>query len=174
MLFKTFCLFLAVFCFVWLLEPRPIIPVRDARASDWNANSFWHENWGSSGTHKGIDIFAERGTAVLSTVPGWVIQSGELSLGGRSVKILSPGWRIHYYAHFDRIQVARFSFVGRGEPIGTVGNTGNAHRSAPHLHYSIYQLLPDLRLWDEAANDWRRLFYIDPSRYLTATPIGEN
>ena len=47
-------------------EPR-LIPVEGATSSDWHADTFWYEPWGKSGVHKGIDIFARRGTNVIAS-----------------------------------------------------------------------------------------------------------
>ena len=54
-----------VFVLGFLIPETLVIPVKAARASDWNKNTFWYEPWGKSITHKGIDIFAKQGTPVL-------------------------------------------------------------------------------------------------------------
>ncbi len=90
-------------------------------------------------SHEGIDIFAARGTPVLSASDGVVIDVGENRLGGRVVWVLdsSRGVRL-YYAHLEE-QLARTGAVVRtGDTLGTVGNTGNARTTAPHLHFGIY------------------------------------
>jgi murein DD-endopeptidase MepM/ murein hydrolase activator NlpD len=43
-----------------------------------------------------------------------------------------------YYAHLDTQLVVPGQFVRAGEPIGTVGNTGNAITTPPHLHFGVY------------------------------------
>lgn len=70
---------------VALLPERTTIPVKGATPSDWNAKSFWFEPWGSSGVHKGIDIFARKGTDVVSTTDGIVVFHGNLPKGGQVV-----------------------------------------------------------------------------------------
>ncbi len=47
------------------------MPVAGATISSYNQNSFWAYPWGKSVTHKGVDIFAKEGTAVLSSTGGW-------------------------------------------------------------------------------------------------------
>jgi peptidoglycan LD-endopeptidase LytH len=44
----------------------------------------------------------------------------------------------HYYAHLDDQLVTPGQRVRAGEPLGTVGSTGNARGTAPHLHFGIY------------------------------------
>src|SRR5690606_21394244 len=41
--------------------------------------------------------------------------------------------------HLDSIAVSPGDRVMRGEVLGTVGNTGNAVTTSPHLHFGIYK-----------------------------------
>ena len=87
-----------------------------------------------------MDIFAARGTAVLSTTRGIVTRVAERGLGGRQVWVLGPGGEAHYYAHLDDWApgLRERQLVQAGEVLGYVGNTGNARGTPPHLHYGIY------------------------------------
>ena len=102
------------------------------------------DTWGaarSNGrTHQGIDIFAVRGTPVLSSTQGIVSRVGTNSLGGKVVWIVGPKLSRHYYAHLDAYaeNIQAGDWVEVGEVIGYVGNTGNAKNTPPHLHYGIY------------------------------------
>lgn len=102
------------------------------------------DTWGAARsegrTHEGIDIFAKRGTPVLSTTQGIVAQVGTNNLGGKVVWITGPDLSRHYYAHLDDYadQIQAGDWVEAGEVIGYVGNTGNAKMTPPHLHYGIY------------------------------------
>lgn len=100
----------------------------------------WGNPRGSDRKHRGIDIFARRGTPVLAPVPGLVLGIGQNRLGGNFVSLLGPGLQLHYFAHLDRFDIAvkRYGLVQRGDVIGYVGNTGNAKGTSPHLHYGIY------------------------------------
>lgn len=145
-----------------LLPSAAIIPVKDATSRDWHPDTFWFEPWGESGVHKGIDIFAPRGTEVQAATSGIVIYTGSLRLGGNIVAILGPKWRLHFYAHLDSINVdARF--VAGGEPIGSVGDTGNAKGKPPHLHYTVVSLIPLPWKASTETQGWKRMFYIDPA-----------
>jgi peptidoglycan LD-endopeptidase LytH len=116
-----------------MLFPGDItMPVEKADRHSYHPNSFWFYPWGRSGTHKGVDIFAKRGTQVNASCNGLVLYSGEIQLGGRVVLILGAKWRIHYYAHLDTIHTSSFKFVETGEKIGAVGDTGNAKGKQPH------------------------------------------
>jgi peptidoglycan LD-endopeptidase LytH len=89
--------------------------------------------------HKGIDIFAPRNTPIRSVTEGVVEFKGMRGLGGQVVSIVGPGGYRHYYAHLEEFGLqAEGDWVGAGEVIGYVGNSGNAAISTTHLHYGIY------------------------------------
>lgn len=101
------------------------------------------DTWGAARaggrTHQGIDIFAKRGTPVLSATEGVVTRIGVNELGGQVVWVMGPGRQMHYYAHLDGYaDIRRGQLVAPGDVLGFVGNTGNARGTPPHLHYGIY------------------------------------
>ncbi len=150
------------------LIPQPmVVPVRDASLTSWNKKSFWAYPWGSSITHKGIDIFAEKGTDVLSATQGIVVYVHEGGKGGKSVMVLGPKWRFHYYAHLNDIKTTVFKPLSTGAVIGSVGDTGNAVGKPPHLHYAITTPFPYPHLYDdEAVQGWKKMFYLNPDVWL--------
>ncbi|GAA3581590.1 M23 family metallopeptidase [Marinobacter xestospongiae] len=150
----------------FLVPDRRTIPVAGATRSDWNANTFWFEPWGSSGVHKGIDIFATRGTPVIAATDLVLLYRGELPKGGKVVLGLGPKWRLHYFAHLDSVNQNGL-FAVRGESLGTVGNSGNALGKQAHLHYSIVSLLPRPWLVDGSTQGYKKAFYLNPIEYLT-------
>lgn len=150
----------------FMLPERTQIPVLGATKQDWNAQSFWFEPWGKSGVHKGIDIFADLGTDVISTTDGLVIYTGNTNLGGKVVAVLGPKWRLHYFAHLDTIRTSALSLSGSGSSIGTVGDSGNAKGKPPHLHYSIVRLFPAPWAIDSSTQGYKKAFFIDPNAYL--------
>ena len=142
------------------------MPVQDATASDYNKDSFWYYPWGNSITHKGVDIFAKKGTPIHSAVKGLVIYSGKMTKGGNVIIILGPKWRRHLYSHLDEIKISTFSYVNQNTLIGTVGDTGNAKGKPPHLHYSILTLLPYPWRIDNDKQGWKKMFYLNPIDYF--------
>ncbi len=102
--------------------------------------SFWGATRdGGARRHEGVDIFAARGTPVVSPVKGVVSSVRNGGLGGKSVWV-RDGKRGHnlYFAHLDSQAVSFGSQVKLGDTLGFVGNTGNARYTAPHLHFGIY------------------------------------
>jgi peptidoglycan LD-endopeptidase LytH len=92
--------------------------------------------------HHGIDIFAPRNTPVAAAADGVVTSIGTNALGGNVVWIWDQARRqSHYYAHLETQEVTTGQRVTAGDTVvGTVGNTGNARNTAPHLHFGIYAM----------------------------------
>ena len=100
----------------------------------------WQAPRGVGRRHEGQDIFAPKGTPILSATNGYIYKIGENNLGGQTVSVISSGGRIYYYAHLDRyangIEVG--DRVTTRTVLGYVGTTGNAQGTPPHLHFGIY------------------------------------
>ena len=164
---KLIVLGLVAIVFVGLLIPQNLqMPVKGATESDYNPESFWYYPWGKSVTHKGVDIFAKKGTEVASSTLGVVLYAGNYGMGGNFVVILGPKWRLHYYAHLDQIKATSFSLVDHQTIIGTVGTSGNAAGKSPHLHYSIGTTIPYVWRMDSDHQGWKKMFYLNPIDYL--------
>lgn len=100
----------------------------------------WGAPRGTGRTHEGQDIFAPKGTPVLSATKGYIYKIGRNNLGGQTVSVISAGGRVYYYAHLDRyvpgLEVG--DAVTTRTVLGYVGTTGNAVGTPPHLHFGIY------------------------------------
>ena len=150
-----------------LLMPQNLqMPVVGADENSYNHETFWYEGWGTSIVHKGIDVFAKRGTSVHSATIGIVLLTAEYGKGGKFVIVLGPKWRLHYYAHLDEIRTKPFALVDHNTEIGTVGNTGNAATTPSHLHYGIGTLIPYPWRIDDAPLGKQKAFYLNPIDYL--------
>jgi len=100
----------------------------------------WHAPREGDRLHEGQDIFAKRGTPVLSATDGYVVRIGENTLGGQTVSVIGAGGRIYYYAHLDSYapNIAIGDRVTTQTVLGYVGNTGNAAGGPTHLHFGVY------------------------------------
>lgn len=165
---KILLLILIIIIIVLAIPESFKMPVTGATTASYNKESFWYYPWGKSGTHKGVDIFAKTGTPIVSSTKGIVLYSGKINMGGNIVVVLGPKWRIHYYAHLDTIQTSVFSFVGHKDTLGTVGTSGNAKGKPPHLHYSIFILVPYVWRIDKDHQGWKKMFYLNPVEKLNA------
>lgn len=163
-------LFLLIILIIGFILPQNLsIPVQNASSNDYNPESFWYYPWGKSVTHKGVDIFAERGRPVTAATGGLVLFAGEVGLGGKALIVLGPKWRVHYYAHLQSIETSSFSWVSRKENIATVGTSGNAFGKQPHLHYVIATVIPYPWRIDGDRQGWKKMFYLNPLDYLGYT-----
>jgi murein DD-endopeptidase MepM/ murein hydrolase activator NlpD len=91
--------------------------------------------------HYGIDMLAPTGT------PTWAVKDGTLrynfeDLGGLVAYLYAKDGNVYYYAHMSE-QIGGDRPVVQGDPIGRVGQTGNA--TAPHLYF-------DMRIGDVNGN----------------------
>lgn len=94
---------------------------------------------GGKREHHGVDIFASRHTPVLAPIRAQVLRVGEGGIGGRYVWLYEPKRSLYlYFAHLETQDAKEVRWVNPGDTIGTVGNSGNAIRTRPHLHFGIY------------------------------------
>jgi murein DD-endopeptidase MepM/ murein hydrolase activator NlpD len=114
-------------------RPQPACPVQNAGKFDFS-NSFGAPRHGGRG-HAGNDIFAKRGTAVVASMTG-TLRRADGSRAGIAYYIDGEDGTSYYGAHLDSISVGE-GRVERGQKIGTVGTTGNAHGTPPHLHFEV-------------------------------------
>jgi murein DD-endopeptidase MepM/ murein hydrolase activator NlpD len=119
-------------------DTRLAMPLEDVRKKE--IADTWQAARGDGRKHEGQDIFAPRGTAILSATSGYVYNVGENNLGGQTVSVISKGGRVYYYAHLD--SYARGIKIGdrvtTRTVLGYVGTTGNAQGTPPHLHFGLY------------------------------------
>src|SRR5215217_5406432 len=119
-------------------ESKIAMPLQDV--SKKAVADTWHAPRGTGRQHEGQDIFAPRGTPILSATNGFVYKIGENNLGGQTVSVIGSGGRVYYYAHLDSYAPG----LEVGDPVSTrtvlgyVGTTGNAQGTPPHLHFGIY------------------------------------
>ena len=124
-----------------LMAPPDSLPVPVAGVAPGRLADTWGAARSGGRSHEGIDIFADRGTAVLSATEGVVSRVGTNSLGGNVVWVTGPGREAHYYAHLEDYApgIAAGDLVVPGDTLGFVGTSGNAAGTPPHLHYGIYR-----------------------------------
>ena len=100
--------------------------------------------------HEAIDIMEPRGTPVHAVVDGAIAKLFLSKPGGNTIYLFDrAGEFCYYYAHLDRYapNLREGMHVSPGQIIAFVGSTGNASPSAPHLHFTIFQLGPEKHWW---------------------------
>jgi len=107
--------------------------------------------------HEGFDITAACRTGLVAVRNGRVLRRGfDPVLYGNYVLIHGEGEkRSYFYAHLSRPAGVRpGEEVWEGEPVGLVGETGNAAGTGCHLHFEIHvrgvpiDPEPALHRWD--------------------------
>lgn len=115
-------------------------------------DNFGDARGGGTRVHEGLDIMALLGTPVVSPTDAVVIRTGTSDSAGNYVYTANPGGEVFAYLHLDEIadDLDSGDVLEVGDFIGTVGYTGNAIASAPHLHFEI-------RVDDEATDPLPRI-----------------
>ena len=117
--------------------------------------------------HHGTDILAPAGTPVIAAAPGTVEKLWSSAAGGTTVYVRSPQKRwTYYYAHLSGYApgLHEGQVVRTGDPIGFVGDTGNAGAGNYHLHFGLTRTTPEQH-WYEGRD-------VDPYPYLAGKPAG--
>jgi murein DD-endopeptidase MepM/ murein hydrolase activator NlpD len=131
-----------------------------------------HSTWHSSGGftyqpnsthpkgHMGVDMRCPAGTSVYPLAPGVVSNVGTDPMGGNVVNVQHSGNVRTYYAHLSTARVQKGDKVNTNSILGTVGNTGNASHTFPHLHFQVWK--------DSQIQDPAHFFSVPPYTNLSA------
>lgn len=125
----------------------PVVGIKPAELVD----TFTAARAGGARVHDAIDIMAPEGTPIVAAASGTVEKLFLSKAGGKTVYVRSrDGRTIYYYAHLRDYApgLAENQRIDSGHAIGTVGYTGNASPSGPHLHFAIMQTTPQAKWWE--------------------------
>jgi murein DD-endopeptidase MepM/ murein hydrolase activator NlpD len=100
-------------------------------------------------SHFGLDIAGKTGNLIVAAADGNIVFSGWTYDDGYIVIVSHASGFMSFYKHNQSLLKSSGSFVRRGEPIATLGNSGTTS-SGPHLHFEI----------------WKDGVPVDPSIYL--------
>jgi septal ring factor EnvC (AmiA/AmiB activator) len=109
-----------------------------------NGATSFTDTWGAprSGgrAHRGVDMMSARGTPLVAIEAGSILRLSSSSLGGITLYLKGNSGDVYYYAHMDAYAPGMSSglAVTAGQNVGTVGSSGNAAYSAPHLHFEFH------------------------------------
>jgi len=103
------------------------------------------DDWGAprhpDRIHRGVDVFAARGTPVIASMDGEITGlRHHQGLGGNWLRLSAPDGTYLYYAHLEGFAtgIEQGVSVTRGQVLGRVGTSGNARGTPPHLHLQIH------------------------------------
>ena len=104
--------------------------------------------------HYGLDIASDPGSRVRAAAGGTVIFAGWKSNGGGYQVWIAHGSSLYTtYNHMMSLSVGIGEQVGRGDPVGRVGCSGNC--TGPHLHFEVW-----------IGPVWNGGYRVNPLRYL--------
>lgn len=122
----------------------------------------YSDDWGAprryTATHEGNDIYARAGTPVLAVTSGTLYRVGTRKVPGNRLWLRSSRGDTFFYAHLSAFaeSARNGARVRAGDVLGFVGDTGDAERTPPHLHFEVHPQAgaavnpyPFLRAWDE-------------------------
>jgi murein DD-endopeptidase MepM/ murein hydrolase activator NlpD len=123
-------------------EPVRVLPVSGQITRPYAADCLtYHATTKDWRVHKGVDLAAEAGTAVLAAGAGTVTAAYEDESYGTTVVILhEDGYTTHTGNLEEVLPVAVGDKVAAGDIIGTVGATALQETAEPsHVHFEVYQ-----------------------------------
>lgn len=90
---------------------------------------------GVSAYHSGIDIAGSIGDPVYAAMGGTVTSADQMGARGKYIVIKHDNGLETWYMHLNSMKVSPGEQIGKGEQIGTLGNTGRS--TGPHLHFQV-------------------------------------
>jgi murein DD-endopeptidase MepM/ murein hydrolase activator NlpD len=127
---RTFTVSQGFGCTAVAVEPTPPAPYRCPPDATHTSDRRFHT---------GIDLAAAYGNPVFAVAAGTVHVVDSASGFGVHI-LLTPGVStgkpvVYLYGHLSRVAVADGVVVTAGQPLGSVGSTGNS--TGPHLHFEV-------------------------------------
>ncbi len=136
---------------------RVVVPMVFPVAAEHGFINGWHfPRDGGTRLHEGIDIMADRHSLVVATVDGVIetVRHSNSGKAGNMVVLRDDDGNRFYYIHLNNDEpgtdnganIAEQAFapgiavgvrVNAGDPIGFVGDSGNAENTAPHVHFGL-------------------------------------
>lgn len=120
------------------LNRQPYNQQGNLRSDNLGSGEYRARRRGVNNAHKGIDIFGQLNQPVVAAIGGTVTRVDPNNGGyGQTVEITGPGGIVTKYHHLSSITVSEGDGVGAGQGIGTLGQTGNAGGTNPHVDFEV-------------------------------------
>ncbi len=88
--------------------------------------------------HFGVDISAQKNTAIKAVADGFVIASDWTLETGNTIAVQHSNNVVSFYKHNSSLLKKTGDKVKVGEAIAIIGNTGE-HSSGPHVHFELWK-----------------------------------
>ncbi len=96
--------------------------------------------------HRGIDLVADSGTAIVAPADGVVSRVGRYTDYGISLDLDHGAGYVTRYGHMSEVLVQPGERIERGRVIGKVGSSGRS--TGPHLHYEVLRDGRQINPWN--------------------------
>ena len=90
-----------------------------------------------AGQHRGVDVAGTAGEPASSPSAGTVRFAGTLPRHGRSLTIETPDGYTVTLLHLGSVSVSTGADVAEGEPVGTIGRSGELEHEEPYVHLGV-------------------------------------
>ena len=121
-----------------------VLPVSVAQAWTWPVDgpilrpfSFDRAHPYGAGQHRGVDLGAPTGSAVVAPAAGVVSFAGTVPTGGKTVSIQTSSGYTLTLVHLGSISVTRGATLGEGAVVGSVGPSGVVEHSDPYVYFGV-------------------------------------
>ena len=91
----------------------------------------------AAGQHRGIDVGGSAGSTVRAPAGGIVTFAGFVPGGGRTLAIETGDGYSVTLVHLGSVDVPRGADIAEGQPVGSVGFSGDAEHAEPYVHLGI-------------------------------------
>jgi len=109
-------------------------PVPGTQSDSFGYRRFFNDQPRSP--HKGMDISAGSGQAIVAPRAGTVAATGDYFFNGNTVLVDHGQGFVTMYCHMSEIGVVEGQILATGDRLGAVGATGRV--TGPHLHFGTY------------------------------------
>ena len=96
-----------------------------------------HPIIGEEAFHRGVDLHARYGSAILAPADGVVLYVGSKTAYGNMLVVLHGGGVATVYGHLWKFAAHPYERVQKEQILGYTGNTGFS--TGPHLHFEVRQ-----------------------------------
>jgi len=90
-----------------------------------------------AGQHRGVDVAGTAGAVVQAPAGGPVAFAGSVPGGGKTVTIETAGGLSVTLVHLGSIAVTKGAVVEEGDPVGTIGPSGDPEVPEPYVHLGV-------------------------------------
>jgi len=111
-----------------------VMPVEGIESTPFGAQRY--VNGQAKSPHSGVDIAADKGTAIVAPLSGKVLLIEDMFLNGKLMAIGHGDGLVTVYAHLNQTHVLQGQWVQAGQHIADVGSTGRS--TGPHLHWGMH------------------------------------